>query len=173
MWYVVQVRTGTEESIRRQCEKQIDENVLEGCFVPYYEEQRRMRGKWTTLRKVLFPGYVFVITGEAEELYKKLKMITGLTKLLGTGREIVPISEDEQTFLRKFCGKEQVAVMSEGIIEGSQVRVTSGPLLGMEGYIRRIDRHKRKAWLEMELFGRKQMIQAGLEVVAKNWKNSL
>ena len=91
MWYVVQVRTGTEESIRQQCEKQIDENVLEGCFVPYYEEQRRMRGKWTTLRKVLFPGYVFVITDEAEELYKKLKMITGLTKLLGTGREIVPI----------------------------------------------------------------------------------
>ena len=134
---------------------------------------RTMRNKWTTLRKVLFPGYVFVITDEAEELYKKLKKITGLTKLLGTGREIVPISEDEQTFLRKFCGKEQVAVMSEGIIEGSQVRVTSGPLLGMEGYIRRIDRHKRKAWLEMELFGRKQMIQAGLEVVAKNWKNSL
>lgn len=168
MWYVVQVRTGTEESIRQQCEKQIDENVLEGCFVPYYEEQRRMRGKWTTLRKVLFPGYVFVITNEIEELYKNLKTIIGLTKLLGTGQEIVPLTTDEERFLRKFGGEEHVVAISEGVIEHSRVRVMSGPLLGMEGYIRKIDRHKRKAWLEMELFGRKQMIQAGLEVVAKS-----
>ena len=57
--------------------------------------------------------------------------------------------------------------MSEGIIEHSQVKVMSGPLMGKEGYIRKIDRHKRKAWLEMEMFGRTQSIQVGLEIVAK------
>lgn len=168
MWYVVQVRTGTEENIRQQCEKKIDGKILEHCFVPYYEEQRRIRGEWGILRKVLFPGYVFVVTAEIEELYKNLKTIIGLTKLLGTGQEIVPLTMDEEKFLRRFGGDGHVVAMSEGIIEQSQVRVISGPLLGMEGYIRKIDRHKRKAWLEMELFGRKQMIQVGLEVVAKS-----
>ena len=41
MWYVVQVRTGTEENIRLQCQANISESVLEGCFIPYYEEKKR------------------------------------------------------------------------------------------------------------------------------------
>ena len=168
MWYVVQVRTGSEESIRRQCEKNIGREIMELCFIPCYEEQRHIRGEWVTLKKILFPGYLFVVTEKLEELYENLKIIIGLTKLLGTGREIVPLTEEEQKFLQKFGGEEQVVVMSEGIIEQSQVKVTSGPLMGMEGYIRKIDRHKRKAWLELELFGRKQTVQVGLEVVSKS-----
>lgn len=168
MWYVVQVRTGSEESIRRQCEKNIDREIMELCFIPCYEEQRHIRGEWVTLKKILFPGYLFVVTEKLEELYENLKIIIGLTKLLGTGQEIVPLTEEEQKFLQKFGGEEQVVVMSEGIIEQSQVKVTSGPLMGMEGYIRKIDRHKRKAWLELELFGRKQTVQVGLEVVSKS-----
>ena len=46
MWYVVQVRTGTEKEIITQCEKKIDHGILKRCFVPYYESneevQRRM-----------------------------------------------------------------------------------------------------------------------------------
>lgn len=168
MWYVVQVHTGAEESIKKQCEKSINEEVMERCFIPYYEEQRHIRGEWITRKKVLFPGYIFVVTEKLEELYQNLKIIIGLTKLLGTGRDIVSLTEGEQSFLQKLGGEEQVVVMSEGIIEQSQVKVTSGPLMGMEGYIRKIDRHKRKAWLEMELFGRKQMVQVGLEIVAKS-----
>ena len=141
---------------------------MELCFIPCYEEQRHIRGEWVTLKKILFPGYLFVVTEKLEELYENLKIIIGLTKLLGTGQEIVPLTEEEQKFLQKFGGEEQVVVMSEGIIEQSQVKVTSGPLMGMEGYIRKIDRHKRKAWLELELFGRKQTVQVGLEVVSKS-----
>lgn len=57
--------------------------------------------------------------------------------------------------------------MSKGIIEGERTIVLSGPLKGKEGYIKKIDRHKRKAWLEVELFGRIQNIQLGLEIVSK------
>ena len=34
MWYVVQTRTGTEESIRIQCKKNVSAEVLERCFIP-------------------------------------------------------------------------------------------------------------------------------------------
>lgn len=168
MWYVVQVRTGTEESVRTQCGKNIGTEILEECFVPYYEERRRIRGEWTTLRKVLFPGYVFMVTERLVELHEGLRTVIGLTKLLGTGREIVPLTEKEQELLKRMGGKEQIVEMSEGIIEDSQVKVTSGPLVGLEGCIRKIDRHKRKAWLELEMFGRKQMVQVGLEIVMKS-----
>lgn len=168
MWYVLQVRTGTEESIRLQCRGNIPKAVLERCFIPYYEEKKRIRGEWTIQKKVLFPGYVFVITDKLDELYQSLKEVIGLTKLIGTGQEIVPLTDEEREFLLGFGGEEQVVEMSEGIIAGSKIIVTKGPLIGKEGYITKIDRHKRKAWLEMKIFGREQKVEVGLEIVEKS-----
>ena len=167
MWYVLQVRTGAEESIRLQCRSNIPEAVLERCFIPYYEEKKRIRGKWTIQKKVLFPGYVFVVTEDLNHLYDSLKTVIGLTKLIGTGKEIVPLTEEEKDFLLGFGGEEQVVKMSEGIIEGTKIIVTQGPLMGKEGYIKKIDRHKRKARLELEMFGRMQEVVVGLEIVEK------
>ena len=167
MWYVLQVRTGTEESIRLQCRSNIPEAVLERCFIPYYEEKKRIRGEWTIQKKVLFPGYVFVVTEDMDQLYQSLKSVAGLTKLIGTGREVVPLTEEEKQIMLDLGGEEQVVPLSEGIIENSVTKIRSGPLKGKEGLIRKIDRHKRKAWLEVEMFGRKQEIEVGLEIVAK------
>lgn len=168
MWYVVQVRVGTEENIKLQCQKQIGKEILERCFIPYSEEKKKVQGKWVTKRKVLFSGYVFVITKKVEELFGELKQINGLSKLIGVGDDVVSLDENEVAFLRKIGGDEQIVKMSEGIIENSQVKITSGPLEGMEGWIRKIDRHKRKAWLEMEMFGEMRRVEVGLEVVKKN-----
>lgn len=167
MWYVVQVRAGTEESIKIQCERTVPDSILERCFIPYYEERRRRQGSWTTIKRILFPGYVFAVTEDVEELCQQLKHVLGLTKIIGLGREIVPLSEDEVNFMERIGGKDQLVGMSEGIIEGGQVRIYDGPLQGMEGYVKKIDRHKRKAWLEIEMFGRIQLVQVGLEIVKK------
>lgn len=167
MWYVLQVRTGTEENIRIQCRNNISDQVLEECFIPYYEEKKRIRGEWTLQRKVLFPGYIFVISDNIDRLYESLKRVIGLTKLIGTGNEIIPLTEEEKSFMIQFGGEEQIVKMSEGIIEGDQIIVLKGPLKGQEGYIRKIDRHKRKAWIEIPMFGRVQNIEIGLEIVSK------
>lgn len=166
-WYVVQVRTGTEENIKMQCQKNLPRAVLEQCFIPYYEEKRKVQGQWHMRQKILFPGYVFIITSRLDDLYRELKGISGLTKLLGTGQEIVPLWEKEVTFLKAFGGPAQVVGMSEGIIEGAKVIIRSGPLKGFEGLIKKIDRHKRRAWLELPMFGGVQRVQVGVEIVEK------
>ena len=168
MWYVMQVRTGTEESICRQCRNIIGSEVLERCFIPYYEEKKRYEGKWHTQEKILFPGYVFMITDKIEELSLWLRQVIGLTKLLGTGKEIVPLTSDEEHWLLKIGGRKQKVEISEGIIGAGTLRITDGPLTGMEESIKRIDWHKRKAYLEVEMFGRVVEVQVGLEVVEKN-----
>ena len=94
MWYVIQVRSGTEEEIQRQCETVIDKDILERAFVPYSEQERKYQGEWHREYKVLFPGYVFLVSKDKAELFYQLKRVIGLTKLLGTGYEIVPLSED-------------------------------------------------------------------------------
>lgn len=167
MWYVIQVRTGTEREIVKQCQRVLLQGVLRRSFLPCYEEMKRYKGAWHKERKLLFPGYVFLISEDPEQLYQKLKCVIGLTKLLKTGEEIISLTEEEIRFLMKFGGKEQLVKMSTGFMEREQVVILEGPLKGMEGYIKKIDRHKREASLELPMFGRILDVKVGLEIVAK------
>ena len=111
--------------------------------------------------KVLFPGYVFLVSEQVNALKEQLHRVLGLSKLIGTGEEIIPLSEDEVKLLKKLGKKEQIVEMSVGVIEDDCVKILEGPLMGMEGCIRKIDRHKRKAWIEVEMFGRSMEMQIG------------
>ena len=167
MWCVVQVRQGSEESIRRQCREKLSSGLVKNCYVFYYEEKRHIQGEWVIHEKPLFPGYVFVVTEEADRLNDELVHIEGQTKLLENGDQAVSLSEAEIEFLKTFGGKKQTIEMSEGVIEKSKIRIYSGPLVGKEKYIYRIDRHKRRAFLELPMFGQRQKIRVGLEIVSK------
>ena len=57
--------------------------------------------------------------------------------------------------------------MSYGMQVGDKVRVTEGALVGLEYRIVKIDRHKRKAVIEIELFREKKEITVGLEILVK------
>ena len=172
MWYVMQVRTGTEENIRCQCQRLISSDTLERCFIPYYQQKKRFQGEWHIQERILFPGYVFLITQNLEKLVESLKKVIGMTKLIDTGDEIVPLSEAEISLITKLGGKssssESIVKISQGIIEGDQVHILSGPLKGLEGAIRKIDRHKRIAYLSVDMFNRTVDMKVGLEIVAKN-----
>ena len=89
----------------------------------------------------------------------------GFLQVLQNDEFFLPISPEEEKFLRRFLETEEVLPESYGVKEGDQVRILEGPLVGMEGLIKFIDRHKRMAVLETELFGRKVEMKMGLEVV--------
>ena len=50
-----------------------------------------------------------MITDEVESLYLELKSIIGLTKLIGTGREVIPLKKEEVDFLTAFGKERQVS----------------------------------------------------------------
>lgn len=172
MWYVIQVRAGQEERIVLQCRKKIQEQPKTGwraraVFHPYYEQKRRYEGAWHIEKKVLFPGYVFLISDDVEQLFFALKNVQGLTKIIGTGQEVVPLTDSEVLLLQKLGGDDQIVETSIGVMEQDKIRITRGPLMGLEGCIKKIDRHKRTAWLEIEMMGRIVETRVGLEVVEK------
>ena len=72
--------------------------------------------------------------------------------------------------MKRLCHKiasAKTIMSNNGILENEKVVVLEGPLKGREGLIRKIDRHKRLAWLEIEMFGRKTKFEVGLEIVRK------
>ena len=166
-WYVVQVFTGKEEAMKAICLKMISPKLLKKCFIPYREQMKRYEGTWHKERRILFPGYLFVITEEIKELALELNKITGFTKVLGDKDFLVPLSSAEVKLLKRLGGDDQVVEMSIGIIEHDKIIINEGPMQGLEGFIRKIDRHKRLARIEIEMFGQVVEAQVGVEIVSK------
>lgn len=166
-WYAVQVMTGKEEETCVACKRVIDPQVLNDCFTPKYERMKRYRGEWHKEERPMFPGYIFFVTDQIEEIHYEQRRLPQLTKILGIGAEFIPLSEKEVELLTRIEDERHLIKMSEGYIEGDQIIITSGPMQEMGGTIKKIDRHKRIATIQMEMFGRKMDVVMGLEVVKK------
>ena len=87
-------------------------------------------------------------------------------KVIGKNDQLyLSVKEEELTWIRKLCGDDFTATLSKGIKEKGKIRFTSGPLVGMEGLVRKVDRHRRIVTLEIEMFSRVQHINLGAEIL--------
>lgn len=59
MWYVMQVRTGTEENIRCQCQRTIDRRILERCFIPTINRKNDFKANGIFRKESSFPDMSF------------------------------------------------------------------------------------------------------------------
>lgn len=169
MWYVAQVQAGRERSTLEMCRRIVPSDVLEDCFMPEYETLWKIRGEWRLVRKLLFPGYLFFVTDDIDALHKALLRVPMPIRLLGNEENsFFPLNDKERDWFLSFMDGSHVVRMSEGYITGDKITVTRGPLMGFEGDIRKVDRHKRRAYIDVTLFGRTVPASIGLEIVRKS-----
>lgn len=166
--FVVQVVGGQEDRAAELISK-LAQEVVEDCFIPKREVMHRQSGQWHRKIEKLFPGYVFVQTGAPERVRESLRQVPGFSRMLTlAGDTCLPLAVDEVAWINAVTNVDtHVMEMSEGVIEGDRVMVKRGPLKGHEALIARIDRHKRLAWMDMNMFGRHKTIRVGLEIVSK------
>ena len=113
----------------------------------------------------MFPHYVFLESEDKERLARELRQYEEILTVLGGWDALVPVQREEEQFLRGLCGETHHSGMSKGYIRGGHTHVTEGPLRGKERLIRRIDRHKRIARLELP--GSLRNVNVGLEIYEK------
>lgn len=166
-WYVMQVFTGNEKKTADMCRSKSDAGTTYEIFVPEYEYMKKYQGAWHRQTGVLFPGYVFIQSADIQGFREVMKGVPEYTKLLCSEGDILPMSLEDRALLEQMLDERKIFKMSEGYIEGDKIRVTTGPLAGKEGWIRKIDRHKRRAILDVEMFGKIIRTEAGLEIVRK------
>ncbi len=168
MWYAVWVRTGQEQKVLDLCVEKIeDREAFEECFLPKYEKPRKVNGQWVKREEILFPGYLFFVAENPERLQGALRGIPEFAKVLGDEDGAIPLYEEEVEFLQKHINEKKVFEMSVGEIVGEKLVILEGPMMGLEGKVVYVDRHKRCAVLEVEFFGRVVKMKVGLEIVGK------
>ena len=98
---------------------------------------------------------------------RELSGILTFARMLTVDGRITAIYPEEEAILRRLVDKDEVVDISKGIIADDRVIITEGPLKGMEGMIKKIDRHRRTVAIEIEMFDRKVLMNVGLEIVEK------
>lgn len=166
-WYVVQVMTGTEERTVESIKQLLSPDCYELCFVPMQEVPYKKDGKYIKLTKPLFPGYLFLITHDIDQVNTELWKLAGFTRILGSAGSFIPMPPEEVEAFRSLTDQNYNVSLSKGYIIGDQITVTEGPLKGQEGRIRKIDRHKRVAMVEMPFLGKITGVRVPLEITEK------
>lgn len=169
MWYVIWTTTGSELKLGQWIKDYVPAEFYHDCFVPQIDQNRKVNGVWKTVHKTLFPGYLFVNTDEdrIESFAERIRHADQFAVVLSTDDKFTPISDEEIFLIENAYANNGVLGASIGVIEGDKVKILSGPLIGKEGLIRSINRHKRSAIIELNMFGRVSTIKIGLEIISK------
>lgn len=175
MYYVLQVAPGKETDTEAYIIKRVEGALYSSCFHPVRRVRKKFHGEWVDKYEKLLPGYVFINSESAEELYLALKNIPMLTKFLGWNLECVTaLTEQETKWLEILISTNkngettgEVPLSQIELNENDEIKILSGPLQNMEGMIKRINLHKRIAEVEVEFMGRITVIHLGIEMVEK------
>lgn len=166
-WYALFVETGRETLIQKWIEYFFDNSV---CYsvVPKRKLTERKQGKNLHVVKTMFPGYVFINTDMCAEVYYKLSEIPKIIRILNNGSYWSDISNDEMEPIMKLIGGNGIIDYSKIFIENSRVFVKDGPLYGLEGIIKKVDKHRNRAKIELILMGEPRLIDLGIDMIHSN-----
>lgn len=157
-WFVLQVMTGQEDPIR-------DSLLSKGIHAAVAHERRVLRsgGKWLERDYVVVPSYVFIRIEYTDALYYVLKGTQGVIRLLGNGSQPSPLLPEEEKWIQAW---EQPLVPSKvHFSRDGTYQVIDGPLAGENVKLLKLDRHRRRAKVEISILGNPQITYLSLEIL--------
>ena len=170
-WYVLFTRTGREEKVEQLLKERLDTDVFVP-FVPLHERLFKISGTIKKELKPLFPSYVFIESEvSSQEFMKRINALIHISHdivhTLRYSDTEIAMRESEKRMMLSLCNDDHCIESSSGIIEGDRIYITDEPLKGWESIIKKVNRHKRQAWIEIEFIGEMRLVSVALEIVEK------
>ncbi len=158
-FYVVHTYTGREKRVKEFLEKAIEMGDLDKLFgrviLPAEKVTRVRKSKLVAEERRLYPGYIVVEMELAEESLKLVNSIPGVTHLLGTRTEPMPLTEEEVTSMLDQIERGRERAEPEAPFDkGENVKVAKGPFAGFTGTVDEIFVERRRVKVIVTIFGR-------------------
>jgi transcription antitermination factor NusG len=125
-WFVAHTKPRREKKLVEYCTRQ---GIA--CTLPCYDSAHKYRGKTVVFRKPLFPGYVFLrFKPSRKDPVRQNDHVANLLEVF-----------DQETFDRQLqeillaLASKLGVQLAPSIGEGTRVRIRSGPLEGVEGWV--------------------------------------
>lgn len=188
-YFVLYTTVSAQEDLRDLIGRRLPEGTGE-AFIPRMEVYRR--GEDEPVPKEMFPGYVIVYTSltaremhlliraNRRELLSVLKEVGYKARLEsakpdsdnweeGKLYDLLDLNPGETEFMDLLRTGNGLLAMSHGYEEDGKYHVMDGPLKAYEDRMIDVDKHNRKAFLDIVINGRS--VRAGFECKPKSfWK---
>jgi transcription antitermination factor NusG len=128
-WYALYTCSRHEKIVQLQLTGKAFE-----CYLPLYTSLRRWNDRTALVDLPLFPGYLFVRI----PLSARLRVLTvpGVVRLVGFNGKLTALPEEAIQAIKTAVALK-VAEPCPYLVEGKHIRVTNGPLKGLEGIVTR------------------------------------
>ena len=147
-WYLVQSKPRNEK-------RALENLVRQGyeTYLPLMEVERLQRGKLLKKMEPLFPRYLFLHLEEGNDNWGPIRSTLGVAGLVRFGQAYALVSDEVMDAVR-----ERTQDVKKSLFEsGDNVRVVSGPLLGLEGVFEISDGEQR-SFVLLEFMQKQQRV---------------
>ena len=157
-WYVVHTYSGSENKVKANIEKTIENRHLEDQIlevrVPMQDVVELKDGASRSVQKKMFPGYVLINMIMNDDTWYVVRNTRGVTGFVGPGSKPVPLTEEEMRPLGIHSESVQI-----DFAEGDSVVVIGGVWKDTVGVIQSINDNKQSATINVDLFGRETPVE--------------
>jgi len=158
-FFVVHTYTGREKRVKDLLEKAIERQAMQPAFgrviMPAEKVAKVRKSKIVAEERTLYPGYIIVEMDPTEATFGLVNAIPGVTHMLGTKLEPVPLTDEEANSMLEQIERGLERAEPESPFEkGENVKVTKGPFAGFTGTVDEIFAERRRVKVIVTIFGR-------------------
>ncbi len=169
-WYVLNIRTGYENSIQKELKQRIEatgmEDKIVDILVPTQKKIFVKKGKQDVKEEKIFPGYVLVKMELDNKTWDLVKNTEGVRGFVKTDKYPKPLPESEVKAITKFMEVETPSFQTSFSV-GEAVKVTEGAFADFIGSVQSIDTAKGKITVLITFLGREAPVELDLTQVSK------
>jgi len=163
-WYVVNSFSGYEKRVLKFLEGQLSRKYPDSIgevLIPTQEITSNVRGKKTSRKKKLYPGYVFVQLDLTPEIIMDIRSMSNVSGFppMNQGNP-VPLTDSEISRLKgQADGSGKAKIVRVPYSVGQTVRVTEGPFNNFTGVVESINPERGRVRVIFTIFGRKAPVE--------------
>lgn len=147
--YVLQVKSGHEKSAAESLK-----NLGFLAYCPTRMQEIRFKSIWHKVEKIIFSQYIFVKCELTDDVYYKIKSVTGIVRFVGFGSpEALRKHEKEYVKLLNNDGKPIEPSKIFVTVNGDKM-IISGILRQYQDKIISLDLRQKRAKIELEISGK-------------------
>lgn len=162
-WYALFVNTGQEDKVKEKIYFKLKDEIT--AIVPKRKMRERKEGKWEDKIRVLFPGYILLNGCITLAKYNMIRQIPGVIRLLSDSDGPQEIDEHEIRVIKGLISHNELIGYSSIYLNNGRIIVSEGPLLGLEGYIKALDKRKGRVKVMLNLLGEVRVVELSVTMV--------
>jgi transcription antitermination factor NusG len=120
------------------CEQIVHDQLVERgfhAFLPTIDTWSRRRGVRRLVRVPMFSSYLFVRHAMDKQAHVEMRKVRGLVRVLGERWDrLAAIPDEEMQSVAQIATSRQPVLPFPYLTDGQRVRITAGPLNGVEGF---------------------------------------